>query len=68
MKTNFTFPENHILCTICKDPNKPLTDAEFQAEEVQHTKDGLAHADCYYAEIGAEIDAHPICSPRVHRG
>lgn len=57
--------ETKTLCVIC---TKPITEAEFQAEEVQMMKDGPAHADCYYAEFGKEIDEHPICSPRVRRG
>lgn len=57
--------ETRIMCVIC---TKPITEAEFQAEEVQTIGDAPAHADCYYSEFGKAIDEHPICSPRVRRG
>lgn len=56
------------LCVICKNPSKPLTDGEFQAEEIQHTSEGPAHADCYYQKLGEGIEEHPICSPRFCNG
>ncbi len=57
-----------VLCSICRDPNKPLTDGEYQAEEIQRTPDGDAHADCYYAKLGEEVEAHPIHHPGLRRG
>ena len=65
-KSLFERPE--VICSICKNLNKPITLGEFQAEEVCHTADGLAHADCYWGELGKVIDEHPIASGRVRRG
>ena len=56
----------HHLCTICRDPNRPLTDGEFQAEDVQRTSEGFAHSSCYYGALGEEVEKYPVRSPHVH--
>lgn len=41
-----------ILCSLCKNEDKPLTDGEFQTEgEVQYTPAGPVHADCFYGQF-----------------
>jgi len=34
----------------------------------RHTAQGCMCSDCYYADLGREIEAHPIGVPRRRRG
>jgi len=45
-----------MQCPIC---TRPIA----EGEEVEPVKDGYAHRDCYFDEIGKLIDEQPIVSP-----
>jgi hypothetical protein len=55
--------KNPELCPKCK---RPLDAMEIQEAEIRNTMGWCD--DCYYGELGEEIEKHPICSPRVRRG
>ena len=38
-------------------------------DDERHTVDGKqVCSDCYYGELGEEVEEYPISHPRVHRG
>jgi hypothetical protein len=56
-------PDGTIACDSCGVPlqesitgNRPLADGTHRC------------SDCYYDEMGKEIDDHPIFMPRIRRG
>jgi hypothetical protein len=65
------YDENHPFwkkenekCPKCKRPLEGLMSGD---ELMEILKRGYCD-DCYYEAMGEEIEKHPICSPRVHRG
>lgn len=52
-------------CAKCGDE---LTDAMRQAEEIRTIDGKEVCADCYFRELGGEVEQHPISHPRVRRG
>ena len=37
---------------------------EIEDDDPRKTADGWMCPDCYFAELGDEIERHPICNPR----
>ncbi len=53
-------------CATC---GAPLTQDDFQAQEVITTTAGLSvHASCYYQALGELVEKHPIVSGGNRRG
>lgn len=50
-------------CGIC---HKPMTGVH--PDEVRRVGDEPVHDDCYFDELGAGIEQHPIGHPGMHRG
>lgn len=50
-------------CVICQQPITGI-----HPDEVRMVRDGPVHDDCYFEEMGNEVEKHPIRSPRVRRG
>ncbi len=57
-----------IFCGICHDSiDGPHLEGELEYIVVDGKKVAV-HADCYYAEVGEEIEKHPIGRPVPHGG
>lgn len=56
-------PEVSDSARLCPKCSLPITGDE------RHVSGGkMVCDDCYYEEFGEEVENHPICHPRVHRG
>jgi len=49
----------------CKSCGVPLQETITGARK---TAKGYVCSDCYFKEFSEEVERHPICVPRMHRG
>ena len=45
-------------CVKCKEP------VDIDINGMQKVSNGFMCDDCYFEELGDEVEKHPICSPR----
>lgn len=65
MKLSDFIPRADPICAICQ---KPITQGDFQAEDVQTIDGHAVHAGCVQQKLGELIEAHPIVSGGNRRG
>ncbi|WP_374346557.1 hypothetical protein [Phenylobacterium sp.] len=50
-----------LACVACEEPLQESVTGS------RHTHKGYMCSDCYFEELGRELDAHPIMTPRAVR-